>query len=361
VIRSYLRAGLAVLLFPLCGYEAPAQETRFPAREPEVATLRIHAATDLGAMEPLIRDFQALRPDVAILYDEGQTVDVFAQAQRDCRSARSSADLLLSSSTDQLVRLANDGCALAAPSTVSSTLPSWTRWRNEVFGFTFEPGVIVYNRNVVPPEDVRRTRATLIELLRAKPDAYNGRVGIYDIERSGIGYLFALYDARETTVYGRLLEAFARANVSTSCCTAELLSDISAGRLAIGYNLLGSYAVAAARKGAPLVIIVPRDFTVVLSRSALVPTHAANSQAAFAFLAYLLSSRGQRKAVEASFFFSFDGPMPGEVDGPATLTSSALFRPIEVSAEALFVQDRAKRARFTSEWRRSLHGAPSPR
>lgn len=336
-----------------------AEAKRFAAPGGEREVVRVRAATDLEAMEPLIRDFQSLRPDVTVDYEEHQTVDLFAQAQRECWTPDGSADLLISSSTDQLVRLANDGCAAPAPSHVVSRLPRWTHWRGEVFGFTFEPAVIVYNRNAVPASEVARSRAELIELLRSKNDHYAARIGMYDIERSGIGYLLTLYDARETTIYGRLLETFARARVSTSCCTGDLLSDLSSGRLAIGYNLLGSYAVAAARRGAPLAIVIPRDFTVVLSRTALVPKNARTPAAAFAFLEYLLSPRGQRKSAEAGFFFSFDGPLPVEVDGPASLTSSTLLRPIDVSAVAMFVQDQAKRRNFIAEWQRSLRYSPS--
>lgn len=352
--RSAVLSCLAFLGLLASGEAGAGDVRRVPAPGTEHEVIRIRAATDLAAMEPLIRDFQNLRPDVAVEYHEGQTVDLFAQAQSECRTRDNSADLLISSSTDQLVRLANDGCAAPAPTAVASGLPRWTHWRDEVFGFTFEPGVIVYNRNAVPAEDLARTRAELIELLRAKQDVYVGRVGIYDIEKSGIGYLLTLHDARATTIYGRLLETLARARVATSCCTADILSDLSAGRLAIGYNLLGSYAVAAARKGAPLAIVVPRDFTVVLSRAALVPKNARAPAAAFAFVAYLLSPRGQHKGAEASFFFSFDGPLPAEVDGPPSLSSSTLLRPIDVGAETLFVQDTAKRRHFIAEWQRSL-------
>jgi iron(III) transport system substrate-binding protein len=142
--------------------------------------------------------------------------------------------------------------------------------------------------------------------------------------------------------------------VATACCTADLLASLSAGRLAIGYNLLGSYAVAAVRRGANLRIVVPREFTVVLSRAAFVPSHARNPVAASSFVEYLLSPRGQQKAREASFFFSFDGPLPEDVDGPSALTSSTLLRPIEIGPELLAVQDRAKRERFLGEWRRSM-------
>lgn len=359
--RMFCRILVAALRLLLASAAAHAEPTNtFPAPAGGEDVLKVQAATDLEAMEPLIHDFQALRPEISVIYEEFQSVNLFAAARKDCDDQRSSADIFLSSSTDQLVRLSNDGCAVASDADMPTSLPRWTRWRDEVFGFTFEPGVIVFNRDLVPPEDIRRTRAELIELLRAKQDRYSGRVGIYDIEQAGIGYLLALYDARGTTVYGRLMETFARSRVVTRCCTSDLLADLATGKITIGYNLLGSYAVAALRKGSPLVIVVPRDFTIVLSRAALVPRYASNKRAAFAFLAYLLSPRGQEQAARASFFFSFDGPLPPGVDGPPSLTASALLRPIEVGAELLFVQDRAKRAHFVADWRRALGLGEAP-
>ena len=64
-----------------------------------------------------------------------------------------------------------------------------------------------------------------------------GRVGTYDIARSGIGYLFAFFDAQQSSAFGRLLEGLGRAQARLYCCTGELLDDIASGKLLIGYNL----------------------------------------------------------------------------------------------------------------------------
>ena len=69
-------------------------------------------------------------------------------------------------------------------------------------------------------------------------------------------------------------------------------ADIASGELAIGYNMLGSYAVGALRRGAPIGIVVPRDRALVLSRAAMIPRQAANASGAKRFLDYLLSERG---------------------------------------------------------------------
>ncbi|KMO15927.1 ABC transporter substrate-binding protein [Methylobacterium platani] len=363
----------APLLFALAGAlpgpAAAETETRFPASEHERTTLTIRAAADLDAMAPLIRDYQLLYPDVTVVYHEYVTADLFGEVQRACAEGRRSggyaADVVISSSVDHLIKLANDGCARAHRSIETGRQPDWAAWRDEVFGFTTEPAVIAYRPDLVPREDLPRSRVELVDLLRRKPDAYAGRIGSYDITLSGVGYLFAVYDARAAATYGRLVEAFGRASLRVRCCTADVIADLEAGRIAIGYNLLGSYVYGAMRRGARLGIVVPRDYTLVLSRAAMVPVTARAVGDAFAFLDYLLSARGQRVSREEAFFFDRTGPLPPGVDGPPSLAAAGLFRPITVGPVLLAVQDRAKRARFLAEWRQSIGpqgqtGGPAP-
>src|SRR3712207_133934 len=135
---------LAILLGlagSLLASAAGAEPTRFPAPRGEKDRLSIHGATDLSAMEPLIRDFQAASPTVTIEYTEYVTTDLFSRVQDACAAKKEIADLILSSSVDQLVKLVNDGCALSYRSPVTAALPRWMMWRNEIFGFTFEPAV----------------------------------------------------------------------------------------------------------------------------------------------------------------------------------------------------------------------------
>ena len=351
-MSARLRAAVPVALLALLALLAPparAIEThRFPARGPETASLSLHAATDIAAMRPLIEDFQALRPDIGLVYTEYVTAELFERMRAACEGA-GGVDLVLSSSVDQLLKLVNDGCATKL-GLAATGLPRWTRWRDELFGFTFEPAVIVYNRDAVPPEDMRRTRAGLIDLLRARPERYAGRIGTYDVTSSGIGYLLSAYDVRAGAVFGRVMEALGRARVVLSCCTTDILDALAAGRLAVGYNLLGSYAV----------VVIPRDYTLVLARAIFVPRRAPHPEAARAFVAYLLSARGQARARETSFPFGFDGNTVPEADGPALPPASAILRPIEISPELLAIQDRAKRARLLGEWRSAVGPAPEP-
>ena len=91
----------------------------------------------------------------------------------------------MSSAVDQLVELVNDGCALPHRSAETAALPPARNWRDEVFGVTREPAVIIYNRDLVPPEEAPRSRFDLIDLLRPADTRFAGRVATYDIEALG--------------------------------------------------------------------------------------------------------------------------------------------------------------------------------
>lgn len=356
------RLALALLALLSTAMQAPSADvtTVFPAPAGERQVLRLHTATDLEVFEPLVHGFQKIAPDVTIRYTEGVTNAVFDEVRKDCAAGRTEADLVITSSVDHLVVLANEGCALSHRSPETAGAPSWTRWRDEVFGFTVEPAVIVYNRALVPAEEVPHTRADLISLMREKPVRYSGRIGSYDIGLSGIGYLFAAFDGRNALIYGRLIEGFGRMKLVTRCCTSDLIRDISEGRILIGYNLLGSYAYAARLKGAPISIVVPRDYVLALSRGAMIPAKAPNPATARRFLDFLFSPAGQTIIREKAFFFDFSGRLPEGVEGPALPVEAGIVRPIVIGPSLLPVQDRAKRERFLEEWRRSIEPAGVP-
>lgn len=340
--------GFLLLLLPAAAQARDAYH--FPAPGGEQQVVAIEASVDYSAMEPLIRDFQAAHPTVTVDFADSLTNDVFAAATEACDAQETFADLYITSSSDHAVKLANDGCALPYEPGAAQSMPAWANWRNEAIGFSFEPAVIVYNKSLVPEGDVPRSHGDLIELLRAKPHIYDGKIGTYDIDQSGIGFLFAFFDAEQSSTFGRLLEGLGRARAVLRCCTGEILTEIEQGRVLIGYNMLGSYAYGRVAAGADLGIVLPSDYTLVLSRAAMIPAHAANPEGGRLFLDYLLSARGQRVAAERSFFFAFDRPPPKDVLSAHAGEDASFYRPITIGPSLLATLDRAKRERFLAEW-----------
>ena len=123
---------------------------------PESASKNMQDKAIALGLSKMDGDFQEVAPDVTINYFEYVTNDLYKAADEACRAGRPMGDILLSSSVDQLMKLANDGCAAAHRSPETERTARWANWRDEVFGFTYEPSSFVYDSRVVLPEDVPR-------------------------------------------------------------------------------------------------------------------------------------------------------------------------------------------------------------
>ncbi len=328
--------------------------TQFGAwRETASAVLNIDGATDTAVFAPILEAFAKRVPDLAIRYREITTNELYQLAEEGCSGAEPAADLVISSSIDQQVKLANDGCAQPNHSTQVKALPTWAKWRDEVVGLTYEPAVIVYNRDLVPDSQVPHSRFDLIDLLRPADNPFAGRIATYDIERSGVGYMFAFVDAQQATTFGRLIEAFGRNKVVATCCSAEIIDAVASGRFLIAYNMLGSYALARAAEDHRIGVVAPTDYTLILARAALIPKRAQNPDLARQFIDFALSEAGRHLLTESGLIVSFDEAGAGAMAASGELPT---LRPIALSPALLIGLDKQTRENFLALWRSSLGG-----
>ncbi|PWC84731.1 histidine kinase [Azospirillum sp. TSH100] len=334
-----------ILLWP---GESAAKRISYPAQGTQAAVLAIASTTDQAAMEGLILDFQAHHPGIRVEYDEVTSVELYDSV---VHPKDRLPDLIISSSADLQVKLVNDGYTQRHLSEATADLPRWANWRDEAFSFAQEPAVIVYNRDLVPPSDVPRTRDDLIHLIRDREAVYDGRVATYDIVQSGIGYLLASQDSVLNSQFWQLVDALADRHVHQFCCTGEMLDAIARGDQLIGYNLLGSYARARQLAGAPIGIVLPSDYTLVTARVASIPRGAAAAGLAGLFIDYLLSQEGQTQIARSTPFYAIspavDGPFSvahllAELNGPLQHTT--------LGPGLLVFLDETKRARFLRQW-----------
>lgn len=307
--------------------------------------LLVRGTTDIALFEPVLRAFVAQRDGLRVDYQQWGSNDLYNAARRDCETGSSPADLLVSSSIDQQVKLANDGCATQHRSDLTEDLPPGSNWRDEVFGTTREPAVIVYNRKLVDEVTAPRSRFDLIDLLRPENSPFRGRVATYDIEASGLGYMFAFADAQQATTFGSLIEAFGRSRAVTSDSSAKIIDGVEAGDYLLAYNVLGSYALARADQNPDLVVVAPSDYTLVLSRAALIPKGAAHPKAAGALVDFLLSDAGRAALSEANLIVDTH-PALRLPENPETR-----LRVIPLSPALMVGLDQHKRRAFIARWR----------
>jgi len=315
-------------------------------------TLLVHSTIDREQVAPLLAAFQARYPFIRVQYRELNSADIYRRA---LLGNADSGDVLWSSAMDLQVKLVNDGHAQPHRSAETAALPRWAVWKDEAFGTTYEPAVIVYNKRLLDGADVPDSHAELIRLLDRDPAQLRGRIATYDPERSGLGLLLHTQDAQANPiVFWQLARGMGRQGLEQHAVSSEMLDRVAAGKLVLAYNVLGSYAHRRARSDPALGVALPRDYTLVLSRVAFIARGARHPAAARLWLDHLLSTRGQ--ALLAANL----GLLPVRTDaGTAGADSAAAllhqnlrhaFRPIRIGSGLLAYQDQAKKQAFLRQW-----------
>lgn len=318
-----------------------------PSDSPDV--LIIDASTNTAVFRSMLEDFSARHPTIRILYTELPTQTLYDGAVQ--RAAKRSGperpapspDIIISSSMDLQTKLVNDGYAQPHVTPERAALAPWAVWRNEIFSIGAEAMVMAYNTRLMKPESAPRTRRQLLAMLSAPDRPLMGRIGTYDARSSGIGYMAATQDTRLDSMAGTLLAGFGMNRLRVSASADEILDDLSAGRIALAYNILESYAQRRIAEGAPLAIVRPDDYTLVVSRVALIPKIARRPDLAERFLDYMLSEHGQTVLSEKTGMLSVR---------PAVQARRAIrnARPVELGVGLLVYLDELKRAHFLRAW-----------
>lgn len=332
-MRQFIIAAALILFsLPVVAFEIEDERIFGTGSGPHIEVL---STTDTDISAPLIEAFLARRPELSLHYVVASSKEVYRAIHQD----GAQFDLVISSAMDLQMKLANDGFAAAYASDAVSALPGWARWRDRLFGFALEPVVLLASRKALQGLAVPRTRRDLIDMLRANPDRFDGRIATYDPHVSGAGYLFATQDARQTDAFWRLAEVMGRLNAKLYCCSGEMIGDLENGRLALAYNVLGSYAATRQPTAPDTLLIELEDFTVALLRTAFVPRGAAQPALGGAFLDFMLGPEGR-------MLTGGGGALP-------PLDQAALkphLRPIRLDPGLLVYLDRIKRANFLGEW-----------
>lgn len=311
------------------------------------------------AAAPLVEDFKALYPGIEVEYDGNSgSSEITERFLGELKAGKPSADVMWSSAMDLQMMLVRDGYAARYASPEAPRLPAWARWRDQAWGTTFEPVVFVYNKTQVAEDEVPRDRAAFTKLLAERSEKFAGKVAMFDISKSGVGYLFAVQDEAQGQLPG-LLQALGRARVQESGGTGEMLSKVNAGEYLLGYNIMGAYALVRSRKELPsLGVVLPLDYTLVLSRVMFISKHAKHPNAARLWADYLLSQRGQKVIGDAIGLFS----VRDDVDAKYTATKlrdriGAAARPIPIDPKIAAALDEKWQRAFIARWKGALAAA----
>ncbi len=334
-----------------------AELVRFQALGTRAETLVIYSSTDLDRIGTLVSAFQEKYPEIAIDYHELSTLDIHQRVIGETDAGETTADLALSSAMDLQIKLVNDGYGRAYYSGETKVLPGWANWRNEAFGFTYEPAVIIYNRALAPELKQVGSRFELAKMLSEQSLSMRNRVATYDPEHRGLGYLFATQDAARSEDFWYLARSLGDSGVQLMRTSSSMIDKVASGDALIAYNVLGSYALARARENPDLAITIPNDYCLVMSRIAVIAKAARNPKAAGHFIDFLLSQEGQELIAGPAFLYAIRTDISGEATAQNLQeTANGPLIPIHFGPGLLVYLDRMKREAFLSRWQRAMEG-----
>jgi iron(III) transport system substrate-binding protein len=317
--------------------------------------LIVYSVTDTALVRPLIKDFESVY-GVKVEYNDMNSTELYNRFISENAASSTSADVLWSSAMDLQVKLVNDGLMSTYESPETTRLPVWAQYQKQAYGTTYEPLAIVYNKRLVPANEVPQTRADLIKLLQTQADKYKGKVTTYDIEKSGVGFNYLTQDVRvNPQVTWDLVKAMGATGPKLQSSTGAMMERISSGENLIGYNILGSYAFAKAKKDPSIGYVYPKDYTLVVSRLITISKKAQNPNAAKLWVDYLLSKRGQTLLANQADLFSIRADVEGETS-MAGLTKQLgdSLKPIPIGAGLLVYLDQSKRLEFLKQWQQTI-------
>jgi ABC-type Fe3+ transport system substrate-binding protein len=315
----------------------------------ERAVIRIYSATDTAAIAAVVNAFEERYSSLAVEYTEFNTRELYEAML----ATPGDVDVVISSAMDLQTDLVNRGLAYPFVPQAEVSPPDWAQWLGSLYGFTYEPVAVIYNKSAFAGRKVPGSRSELASMIRDDPAFFNGRIGTYDISLSGVGYTFATQDAQRGYQFSRLVESFGRASAKTYCCTSDIVDRVARGDLVFGYNVIGSYAQNAAKNDGRIGITLFNDYALVMTRTAFIARTSQHKSDAALFISFLLSEAGQTVIAANSALL----PLTQAARSPAMndlLKSSQALLPIRLGPGLLTYLDTLKKNRFLDDWRSSM-------
>ncbi len=346
-------ASLAALAQVPAGY--PADYSKTIAAAKKEGKVVIYSALDTKAAQPLVKDFSALYPDIKVEYNDMNSTEIYNRFIAEVASGQGSADVVWSSAMDLQVKLVDEGNAATYVSPETPKLPKWAVYKNQAWGTTYEPTIFIYNKRLVTGAEIPTDHASFVKILNANVEKFKGKVTAFDIEKSGVGFMFVVQDQKYFSGMKDLVKAFGATNYKIYSSTGNMLEKVSSGEHLLGYNIIGSYAMVRAKKDPNLGFVVPKDYTLVLSRVMFISKAAKNPEAAKVWTDYILSQRGQKLIGSDVELFSMRDDVDAEYTaGKLNKELGDKVKPIPVAHEITEFLDQKKRLEFINNWKTML-------
>jgi iron(III) transport system substrate-binding protein len=333
----------------------PSDYADLIARAKKEGRVAIYTSTDEVQGQPLVEAFKQAY-GIAVDYNGIGTTDVYNRVISESAAGQLGADVSWTSSMDLQMVLASKGLLDTYKSPEAAHYPSTAIYKDMVYGTSIEPVAMLYNKNLLKPEWVPKTRADLVQLLKEHGKELKGKVASFDPEKSGIGFLLAVTDNRNTQSFWELAKGFGAAEGKVYGSSGAMREKVVSGEQIIAFNVIGSYALQWAKDSPAVGVSFASDYTAAFQRVASVNKGAPHPAAGRLFLDFMLSEKGQAilagKGVPP-LRQGYKGPLDADEIGKLVGSNLKIIPVDEKLADNL---NPKMRAEFFQVWKKAMRG-----
>jgi iron(III) transport system substrate-binding protein len=327
----------------------PAEYARIIEAAEKEGVVTIYSSTDSKSVAGVIQSFQARYPKIKVEYVDQSSNEVYTRFTSEAAAGQGTGDIAWAGA-DTAVKLMDDGIAAEYVSPETRNLMPGAAYKNAAYAITYEPIVMIYNKRMLAAADVPKTRQDLTRLLTEKREVFRGKVGTYDVERSAAGIAFLGEDTRAypETAWA-LFKAMGQAQMKLFTSNGTMVERVASGEIALAYNLAAANVAERMKTDSTIGMVLPCDFTLYLTRTAIISNKAKHPNSARVFLDYVLSKEGQQKLADKSI-----GSIRPDVQNNPALQRAAECTKVKAltpSPERLVVFDPTWRAGFLRQWK----------
>jgi iron(III) transport system substrate-binding protein len=190
-----------------------------------------------------------------------------------------------------------------------------------------------------------------------KADLFGGKIATYDPSRT-LGLMLNVYDSQYNPNFWDDLKALGKSAMKIEASSGSMMEKVGSGEYVLAWNVIGSYVAPLMKRNPSVNMVMPSDYTLVMSRIAFVTKDAKSPNAGKLFLDYLLSKRGQTKvATDAGLFSIRDDVDADNSAGKLRAKLGDALRPIPIGEKLLDdVMNEQSRVKFLRDFQNALRG-----
>ncbi len=348
---------LAITTAPMMAQQVPEGYPADYAQIVEAAIaegqLNVYSPVDAEQAQGMIEGFQAAYPGIAVSWIDVSSGAVYNRVVSEAAANQVGSDIVWSNGLDLQLQLVEEGYAEPYASLEAAAFPDWAKYKDSAYLTTVEPAVFMYN-NVVFTEALPANRKDLAAMLTERAAEFDGKVTMFDPEKSAQAFVTFFADAgNDTDAFWALSDAFGAAGGKVYSSSGQMREKVISGEHPIAIGVNGAYALGWAKKSPNLTVVFPEDYTIASSRAAFISRNAPNPNAAKLFLDFMLSKQGQEVAASAGLP-AVRTDIEGDNFDTVNEMAGGKLVPIKLDEKLLGGLDATTRSDFFQKWQNAL-------